>query len=99
MSQIKSRYRKISKLLSLSSKTIHEFGFKYFITAALWELRKNKLGVLAPEPEQSSKPYSETDAYKIWKREHKISEERRSIIKKELESHTNKPKISIVISV
>lgn len=99
MSQIKSRYKKISKLLSLSSKTIHEFGFKYFITAVLWELRKNKLGVLAPEPEQSSKPYSEIETYKIRKREHKVSEETRSIIKKELESFTNKPKISIVISV
>ena len=96
---LKLRYRKLSKLVKLSSNVIREFGFRYFLNAALYEFKKNKLTVFAAEPVQVEPTYSDTAAYNTWSLEHHLTEEVELKMRGELASYSIQPKISIVLSI
>lgn len=95
----KLRYKKLTKLMKLSSNVIHEFGFKFFINAALYQLKKDKMNVFAPEIIQQGPAYSDTIAYNTWSLEHHVTTQVEAEMKTELSSYPVKPKITIVISI
>ncbi|MGI0010511.1 MAG: glycosyltransferase family 2 protein, partial [Nitrosopumilaceae archaeon] len=98
--QIKSRYKKLSKLFKISTGAIHDFGFMFFVRAAYLELRKNKLSTFSPEPESIDIPtVSESVSYQQWLKERSISQESKSWMKNELQTFSYKPRIGIIISV
>lgn len=99
MTQIKSRYNRILKLVRLSCNIVNEFGFRYFINIALDDLKKYKFKVFSPEPEQTKSSYSEIQDYKIWIRNHQITKEKKLTMVKELEHFNYKPKIGIILLV
>lgn len=99
MSNINGIYEKLKKLARLSSDTIDEFGFKYFITAAISEFKKKGFTVFQPEFEQAEIKYSESQVYKTWLHEHSITSESESKNKEQLKIFTQKPKMLLAISI
>lgn len=98
--QLKSRYRKLAKLARFSSAAIREYGFRFFITSALLELKKYKLEVFAPEAEPVKVlPISAESAYRTWLQDHQITPEIESVMKQELQTFSHKLKLTIIISV
>lgn len=99
MGKIIGRYKKLKKLANLSLKTIDEFGFKYFITAALWEFKRKKLSIFESELESIKPEHSDSQIYRMWLLEHSITHDLILKMKNELLAFKVKPKITVVISI
>ena len=68
------RIRVFRKLITLSRNAINQYGFRYFVTTAILEIRHNGFAIFKPEPEtRIINTYSEKIAYKTWLREHELT--------------------------
>lgn len=93
------RYHTLKKLIRLSSDAIRHYGFGYFISTVILELKNNGFQIFAPQRETRIPRYSQKDAYDLWLKNTKITEDKMQKLKKEMSSFTLKPKITVIICV
>jgi GT2 family glycosyltransferase len=93
------RYHTLKKLAKLSSDAIRHYGFGYFISTVILEIKNNKFQIFAPQRESNIPKYSHKDAYDLWLKNTKITEEKIQKLKKEMSSFPLKPKITVILCV
>ncbi|MGH2574565.1 MAG: hypothetical protein ACRDFC_02580, partial [Ignavibacteria bacterium] len=93
-------YRRLKKLVFFSRKAMSEFGFSFFLTAAINELQKYKWDVFKPEPKIVKIPeQSSEEQYQIWLSINNINSEKENEFKDQLKNMGYRPKLILVISV
>ncbi len=97
--QLKSRYRKLTRLAHSSSGMIREFGFIFFLNTAYFELKKNKFSVFSPIREFKKPPkIASQSSYNQWLKIHEITDKMEQEMK-DKSQRFSKLKMAVVISL
>ena len=94
---ISGRYRTLKNLVKLSTDAISHYGFRYFISTTVLEIKNNGFQIFAPQRETKIPKYSLKDSYKIWQENTKITQEKAHKLKDEMNGFLLKPKITVVV--
>ena len=111
---VRNVFKRLRKLEYFSKQAINEFGLTFFLLRAYEEFKDKGFKVFSGEQLASppSDPYHfvnpfqlqnkiipDEERYEIWLFTHTITENKRMMMKNELESFSLKPKLIIVLSV
>ncbi|MGI0056438.1 MAG: glycosyltransferase family 2 protein [Nitrosarchaeum sp.] len=93
------RYSTLKMLFKLSKDAIRRYGFGYFISTVILEIRNNGFQIFAPQRETKISKYSQKDAYEIWLKNTKNTQEKIEQLKKEMNGFTLKPRMTVILCI